>query len=57
MLNSVEGDVSQADFDATVKMLIFSSATIANFAKLLTSKVVALGDVEFTEEAVADREC
>lgn len=57
VLNSVEGDVSQADFDATVKMLIFSSATIANFAKLLTSKVVALGDVEFSEEAVADREC
>lgn len=50
-------NTEQEDFDAAVKKLIFSSATIANFSKLLTSKIVSLGDVEFTEEAVADREC
>ncbi len=43
------------EFDYAVKKLIFSSATISNFAKLLTSKLVQLGDVEFTEEAVQDR--
>ncbi len=45
----------QKEFDRAVKNLIFSSATIANFSKLLTSKIIGLGGKEFTEEAVADR--
>lgn len=50
-------DCSQTEFDAAVKKLIFSAATISNFSKLLTSKLVELGDTQFTEEAVAEREC
>ncbi len=45
----------QIEFDHAVKNLIFSSATIANFSKLLTAKIIGLGGKEFTEEAVAER--
>ncbi len=46
---------AQESFDGAVKSLIFSSATIANFSKLLTAKLVSLGDVPYTDEAVAER--
>ncbi len=45
----------QIEFDHAVKNLIFSSATIANFSKLLTAKIIGLGGKEFSEEAVAER--
>jgi hypothetical protein len=45
----------QIEFDYAVKSLIFSSATIANFSKLLTAKLIGLGGKEFSEEAVAER--
>ncbi len=49
-------ETDNAEFDHAVKSLIFSSATIASFAKLLTSKVVNLGDVQYSEELVSERE-
>ena len=45
----------QLQFDHAVKSLIFSSATIAYFSKLLTAKIIGLGGKEFSEEAVAER--
>ena len=45
----------QIEFNHSVTNLIFSSATIANFSKLLTAKIIGLSDKEFTEEAVAER--
>ncbi len=53
---AISDETDQEEFDSAVKRLIFSSATISNFSKLLTAKLVALGDVEFTSEAVAPRE-
>lgn len=54
--NENNEETDNAEFDHAVKSLIFSSATIASFAKLLTSKVVNLGDVEYSEELVSERE-
>ncbi len=46
---------AQENFDKDVRSLILGMTTIANFSKLLTAKLIALGGAEFTLEAVEDR--
>ncbi len=55
VINNTVAMPEQENFDKDVRSLILGMTTIANFSKLLTAKLIALGGAEFTPEAVQDR--